>query len=177
MLHIYILYIIYIYIYYSGRYLGQTGLQGVIVPGQKAAMREDLPTMGTLFRDAEYSTYLVGKWHLGHTRMSQTPNRRGYDYFFGVLGAAIDHFSKEAGVACATAETKGYVFFGENCSVMNGYDLQENGTPYIDRETFAGDLYASKAVAAIEAHDSSTPMLMQFHHNAPHTPLQPPERM
>ena len=60
---------------------------------------------------------------------------------------------------------------------MNAYDLQENGTPFIDTTTFAGDLFASKAVATIMGHDATTPMLMHFHHNAPHTPLQPPARM
>ena len=94
-----------------------------------------------------------------------------------VVGAMIDHYSKEAGIACHTDETDGNPFFGENCSTMNAYDLQENGTPYIDTATFAGDLFAAKAVEAIENHDPSTPMLMHFHHNAPHTPLQPPERM
>lgn len=106
--------------------------------------------------------------------MRHTPNERGYDYFFGILGAAVDHFTKENGAQCYTNETRGNAFFGENCSVINGYDLQENGVPFVDNEHFLGDLLADKAVERIQAHDTSTPMLMHFHHNAPHTPLQPP---
>jgi hypothetical protein len=92
-------------------------------------------------------------------------------------GAAIDHFSKEGGVGCSNKEVKGNMFFGDNCSTLNAYDLHENGQPYLDHRTFAGDLFASKASDAIKTHDPSRPLLMHFHHNAPHTPLQPPPRM
>ena len=61
----YCFYHIYYMLLSSGRYLGQTGLQSVIIPGAKVSMREDIPTIGTLFQDAGYATYLIGKWHLG----------------------------------------------------------------------------------------------------------------
>jgi len=45
-----------------------------------------MKTMPDYFKEAGYSTALIGKWHLGHEFLSMTPNARGYDYFFGNLG-------------------------------------------------------------------------------------------
>ena len=41
--------------------------------------------MPQFFGEAGYSTNLVGKWHLGQRHVEETPNARGYDYFFGSL--------------------------------------------------------------------------------------------
>lgn len=36
-----------------------------------------------------YSTALVGKWHLGYYKNTTTPNKRGYDSFFGYYGGWV----------------------------------------------------------------------------------------
>ena len=61
-----------------------TGLQyNVIRTPQRNALPENLPTLPEKLRDAGYSTYLVGKWHLGHYKYDVTPIHRGFDDFFG----------------------------------------------------------------------------------------------
>jgi arylsulfatase A-like enzyme len=36
----------------------------------------------------------VGKWHLGHSKRSMLPLRRGFDSFFGLHGGGFDHYTK-----------------------------------------------------------------------------------
>jgi hypothetical protein len=60
----------------------------------------------------------------------------------------------------------------EDCQLLNGYDLQENGVPVIEQKTYNSYLQAKKAVDLISSHNSSTPMLMHYHTNEPHAPLQ-----
>jgi arylsulfatase A-like enzyme len=58
---------------------------------------------------------------------------------------------------------------------MNGYDLQNNGTPYFDQVNYTEFIFRDAAVDKIKAHDSSKPMLMHYHSVVPHTPLQAPQ--
>ena len=41
-----------------------------------------------LLKPAGYVCGLIGKWHLG-TAPSLLPNQRGFDYFYGFLGGAV----------------------------------------------------------------------------------------
>lgn len=51
----------------QGRWAWKSGMQHycTIAPASTAAMPLKTPTMGEALREAGYSTYAVGKWHLG----------------------------------------------------------------------------------------------------------------
>ena len=40
-----------------------------------------------------YSTYGVGKWHLGFYAHDVLPTSRGFDHFYGVWTGSIDHWN------------------------------------------------------------------------------------
>ena len=42
-------------------------------------------TVANLLKDAGYRTGLAGKWGLGHEGSTGTPNRQGFDFFYGYL--------------------------------------------------------------------------------------------
>ena len=46
----------------------------------------------TLLKRNGYETYLVGKWHLGYD-LKYSPNKNGFDYFFGFNSGGIDYLS------------------------------------------------------------------------------------
>ena len=48
--------------------------------------------MAEMFKENGYSTYLIGKWHLGF-QPEMRPNRQGFDYSFGHLVGCIDNYS------------------------------------------------------------------------------------
>jgi arylsulfatase A-like enzyme len=80
-----------------GRYPAQTPV-GLIEPltGSKQdsaiGLTPDHPSLPALLKKSGYATYLVGKWHLGFLPAS-SPNKNGFDEFFGFHGGAVDYIS------------------------------------------------------------------------------------
>ena len=68
----------------TGRYHVNTGLNFVLLPGSPAGLRDGTVTLPELLKQsANYTTSMVGKWHLGHARHKMTPTGRGFDSFTG----------------------------------------------------------------------------------------------
>jgi N-acetylgalactosamine-6-sulfatase len=49
-------------------------------------------TMPRILKDNGYDTAIVGKWHLGYLPKF-SPNRHGFDEFYGILGGNADYFT------------------------------------------------------------------------------------
>jgi len=66
-----------------------TGLQHfVIVAPQPNGLPLSLPTLANCLRQQQYSTHIIGKWHLGFYKKEYTPTYRGFDSFYGELVSA-----------------------------------------------------------------------------------------
>ena len=61
------------------------------------------PTLPSLLRTAGYRTALVGKWHLG-TLPDFSPNKSGYEHFFGIFAGAADYFNHGADASRSGAQ-------------------------------------------------------------------------
>ena len=48
-------------------------------------------TIGAMMQKAGYRTALVGKWGLGYPGSESTPNKMGFDYFYGFVCQALAH--------------------------------------------------------------------------------------
>ena len=118
-----------------------------------------LPTGETLLSEtlqsAGYQTAIVGKWHLGHSHALQTPNRRGFDHFYGHLLGALDYYAH---------------------SRFGGIDWQRNGET-LREEGYSTDLLGAEAVRVIEDRDPARPLFLYVPFNAPHSPMQAPEEL
>ena len=117
----------------------------------------DETTLGDVFRDAGYQTWFLGKWHLGHQRRAYLPNERGWDHSYGSLTGGLDHYSHNSDV------------------LMGVPDWHRNGSP-VEEEGHTTDLYTREALRLIGERDTERPFLLYLAWNAPHTPLQAPER-
>ena len=112
-------------------------------------------TLGDHLKAIGYRTALVGKWHLG-TGKGFHPNRRGFDYFCGMLGGGHNYFPKP----------------DRNRLERNGEPLQEFSSPYLT------DFFTDEAVDWISQESSSEnakPWFLYLSYNAPHTPMQATE--
>lgn len=107
------------------------------------------------FRAAGYQTAMAGKWHLGHARVQYLPNSRGFEHSYGHLNGALDYFK--------------HVADGSPDWHRNGKSLREEG--------YSTDLIADEAVRLIQGRDRGRPIFLYLPFNAPHGPLQAPERL
>ena len=61
-------------------------------PGYEGYLNKNVVTITNLIRDAGYSTYMVGKWHLGSNEGFR-PHDRGFDQTYALLDGAADNYS------------------------------------------------------------------------------------
>ena len=138
----------------TGRYPMRHGLQTLVIfPGHKYGLPTDERTMPQALRESGYSTYMVGKWHLGHADRKYWPQNRGFDHFYGNVVGEVDYFTHERG---------GVI------------DWQRNGT-FLKEEGYYVDLIGDEAAKLINGHDKAKPMFLYFASLAPHAPYQAPE--
>lgn len=65
--------------------------------GELMSLPIGLPTIGDLLKEyTSYSTYLIGKWHVGYATVDHGPLHRGFDHFFGFYGSGIKYTNKSA---------------------------------------------------------------------------------
>ena len=58
--------------------------------GQQPMLAET-PTIAKMMQQAGYKTAMVGKWGLGFPTSESTPNKMGFDYFYGFNCQALAH--------------------------------------------------------------------------------------
>ncbi len=139
----------------SGKYqqrLGNEDLTSVTGP-----MPRGVKTLPDRLGAAGYSTWMVGKWHLGE-KEGFTPLDRGYDHFFGFLGG-------------------GHYYLPE--PIQTG---EYAATILRDREAvresrYLTDAFGEEAAAFVERQrGASQPFFLYLAFNAVHTPIQVTEK-
>ena len=135
----------------TGRYPMRYGLQTLVIfPNHTYGLPTDERTLPQALKEAGYSTYMVGKWHLGHANQKYWPQNRGFDHFYGNLVGEVDYFTKVRG---------GIV------------DWQRDGK-FLQEKGYYLDLIGDEAVKLIEQQDPNKPFFLYFASLAPHAPYQ-----
>ncbi len=135
----------------TGRYPMRYGLQTLVIfPNHRYGLPTDERTLPQSLKEAGYSTYMVGKWHLGHADKKYWPQNRGFDHFYGNLVGEVDYFTKMRG---------GLI------------DWQRNGK-FFQEKGYYLDLIGDEAVKLIEKQDKNKPFFLYFASLAPHAPYQ-----
>jgi arylsulfatase A-like enzyme len=141
----------------TGRYPARTpvGLMEPLRWGHKdsiVGLTPDYTSVAKLLKNSGYETYLVGKWHLGYD-LKYSPNKNGFDYFFGFNAGGIDYISHK--------------------NPRGRSDLYENEKP-VTREGYLTDIWGAKAIDIIKQNHTK-PFFMSVMFNAPHWPWQAPD--
>lgn len=130
-------------------------------PGYQAGeISRDAPTLPELLRACGYGTYGVGKWHnvadhqatAGGDR-SSWPLQRGFDRYYGFLGAETNFFSP------------GHLIEG------NEFVPVDEHPPHY----YTSDDWTERAMRYLRGHQAAAPdkpFFLYVAHNAPHVPLQ-----
>lgn len=141
----------------TGRYAIRFGMQRAVcrpfldtgVPPEEETLPEMLARAGYEARAA------IGKWHIGHSRLRYHPLRQGFTFFYGHYNGNIDYFTH----------------------VREGQLDWHRGFEASHDEGYSTDLIAEEAVRFIEQQqDKSSPFFLYVPFNAPHAPLQVPEK-
>jgi len=143
--------------FFTGRYPARltVGLYEPIAGDSKdslVGLPPGTPSVAHLLKKSGYETYLVGKWHLGF-KPEYSPNKNGFDYFFGFKTGATDYISHTA-------------FEGEP-------DLYENES-LVQEEGYITDILGEKAIEIIKQ-THQKPFFLALMFNATHWPWQTPE--
>ncbi len=138
-------------------------------------LEEGTYTLGTLMKDAGYTTAVIGKWGLGGPNSIGVPNQQGFDYFYGYLDQkqAHNHYPSHL---WRNAEwdtlTNGYFhphqrFEGADLNDPTAYDRYKGAD-------YAPDLMIQEAENFIRQ-NTSRPFFLYFPHTVPHLALQVPD--
>ena len=130
----------------TGKYQQRFGYEANGTGG--IGLADDVLTIANAFKQNEYKTIALGKWHLGESE-SDHPNKRGFDDFYGFIGGSRSYFPIE--------------------NPSQNHTLQHNG----ERVIFDGyltDVLGDKSASYVEEHQNN-PFFMYLAYNAPHTPM------
>ena len=141
----------------TGYYPDRVGVPGVIRTQRHDSWGYFDPTVPTLadeLKKVGYHTAIVGKWHLG-LETPNTPNERGFDFFYGFLGDMMDSYVD-------------HLRHGNNYMRRNAETIQPTG--------HATDLFSDWAADHLRdrAKHPGQPFFLYLAYNAPHFPIEPP---
>ena len=104
-------------------------------------------------KEANYQTFLTGKWHLGGRQRAYLPTERGFDQFYGSVNGGIGYWDHVHG---------------------GGLDWQRNGKT-LREEGYSTDLIATEAIKLLQGRDRRRPLMLYAAFGAPHLPNEAPE--
>jgi arylsulfatase A-like enzyme len=104
-------------------------------------------------KELNYSTFLLGKWHLGSYTPEYFPTRRGFDYFYGYLTGGVGYWDHTHG---------------------GGHDWQRNEVG-LREDGYATQLIKNDTLKIIDEHDFTKPIFLNVNFGAPHIPNEAPE--
>lgn len=130
-------------------------------PGYEGHLNDKVVTVATLMRDAGYNTYMVGKWHLGHTE-DTIPHARGFDRSFALMESGADNWIEQP-----------YAPFYERVHYFeNGKEVSLPTEGY-----FSSDFYTNRIIENIEeGRESGKPFFAYVAYQAVHYPHQAPKQ-
>ena len=127
-------------------------------PSYRGKITNNAATMAELLNKNGYTTYHVGKWHVGSQR-EYWPDKKGFDQYFTLIEGAMNYYNQWPWL-----------------KNQDSLEITYNGTSYRTRKDFyATKTFSDTACAFIARHDPDMPFLMYLAYNAPHWPLHAPK--
>ena len=142
----------------TGRYSLRTGVRDTYNGG--AIMSENETTIAEILKEANYSTGIFGKWHLGDNYPFR-PSEQGFDESLIHLAGGIGQ------VGDFTNYFKGSTSYFDPILWKNNKQNQYEG--------YCSDIFTKNAIKFIENNKNNS-FFCYLSFNAPHTPLQVPSK-
>jgi arylsulfatase A-like enzyme len=134
----------------TGRHTGHCTIRG----NDTVPLGPEDRTVTEVLKNAGYATALVGKWGLGEAGSSGTPDRKGFDYFYGYLNQTHAHNSYPD-----------YLWKNRDKITIEG-NVVRNGVASVKAQ-FAPDLFTREALGFIEQ-NRGRPFFLYLAYTVPH---------
>jgi arylsulfatase len=130
------------------------------VPGYEGYLNDAVVTLPQLLKEADYHTYMTGKWHMGKAP-DKIPRARGFDSDFSLLDGGGSYWD----MTNITALSPRSLF------TEDGLYLTE-----LPKDYYATKTYTDKMIEFIEANrGDGKPFFAYVAHQAPHDPYHLPK--
>ena len=137
----------------TGKSAMRLGITRPVSKNQKLGLGLEEKILPQYLKELNYSTYLLGKWHLGSYIPDYFPTRRGFDYFYGYLTGGIGYWDHIHG---------------------GGHDWQRNEVG-LREDGYVTQLIKNDTLKIINDHDFTNPIFLNVNFAAPHIPNEAPE--
>jgi arylsulfatase A len=137
----------------TGLHTGHCYIRGnkEIKPEGQEPMPADTFTVGHLMKRAGYKTGMIGKWGLGFPGSASTPEKMGFDYFFGY-----------------NCQMKAHEYYPESL-------WRDTNIVKLDGKTYSHDLMADDALAFVRR-NNDVPFFLYLPFTIPHGKFQVPDQ-
>lgn len=139
----------------TGQYQQRFGFEANHTGDQNSGdigLAKEVKTVADIFKNNNYNTIAIGKWHLGEKDYNH-PNNRGFDEFYGFLAGSRSYFPMK--------------------NPSREHMLQFNGKR-VEFDGYLTDVLGDKSVDYVRE-NKEQPFLMYLSYNAVHTPMQAKE--
>ncbi len=125
-------------------------------------LEKDL-TVAEILKRSGYATGLIGKWGLGEEGSTGTPNRKGFDYFFGYLNQVHAHNYYPS-----------YLWRNDQKVQLKNEAPDDKDGESTKKLQYSHDLFAAEALGFVEKHKAE-PFFLYLAFTIPHAHLDPPD--
>jgi arylsulfatase len=127
-------------------------------PGYEGHLNDRVVSAATLLRDAGYSTFMSGKWHLGG-EVEHDPYNRGFQKSYALLQGGASHFDTE------------WMMCANYTPVYRENEIRV----HVPKGFYSSEFYTDKIMEYIDSRDAGKPFFAYLSFTAPHDPLHVPD--
>jgi len=142
----------------TGKYCMSTGVHDTYMGG--AMMAPEEVTIAEILKEADYKTGMIGKWHLGDN-YPMRPQDQGFDYTLNHLSGGIGQYGDWPNTLKRDSSYFDPILW------INGKQVQTKG--------YCSDVFTEAAMDFVED-NKENPFFLYLSFNAPHGPLQLPQK-
>lgn len=149
----------------TGCYPRKTGCVNILAGRRNLpGMDPDINTIPKELKKHGYSTSIFGKWHLGSAEEIK-PQNQGFDRSLVFYAGNIDYYSS-------------VFYYGFTRNVLPIHDMWENG---VETNAYSGRYFTEVITEKVcneitRAHEADEPFFVYAAYNAPHFPMQAPDK-
>lgn len=144
----------------TGLHTGHAKIRG----NSKLPLSEEDVTVGNLLQDAGYKTGVIGKWGLGELNTTGSPNKQGFDYFFGYLDQVRAH-SFYPDYLWRNSEK---VPLNNDVVYIKEGRLEGRGSAAVEKNEYSHDLFTADALKFVEE-SADEQFFLYLAYTIPHT--------